>query len=116
MEVVFNALFHVPFILVLCGFTLAFAVSFAVRPTERKLSILRPLSAAVVFALLSAACGGIGCACFNAAKAAPELIGGKAVAHLYAGLSEAMVPAVVGFAVLALAWAVSAIGFKRQAE
>ena len=116
MEVVFNALFHVPFVLLLCGFTLYFAVSFCSRPTERKLAILRPLAAAVVFALLSALCAGLGCAFFNAARAEAGPVGGPGVQHLYAGLCEAMVPAVVGFAVLALAWALAAVGFQRQTD
>ncbi len=106
------ALVHVVVVVALAGFTLGAAVSFAWRPGERKLAALRPLSLALVFAVLSSTFAGLALSAKGAAEA--NGLGGDAVQHLFAGVAEAMVLGILGFSVLALSWALVAIGFRRQ--
>lgn len=92
---------------------LGISVSFAVRPTERKLGILRPLSLSLVFALLGITFAGIANLLVALGRTSfPE--GKESVQLLLSGLSEGLIPGIVGFAVLAVAWALAALGLKRQ--
>jgi hypothetical protein len=87
------------------------AVSFAVRPMERKLGVLRPLSLALVFAMVSTVFGGLANH-FYALKHIPA--GKEMTPFMLDGLAEGMVPAAAGFAVLAVAWGLAAIGLRKQ--
>jgi hypothetical protein len=111
IDLLLNGFVHVSVILLLSLSTLVQAVSFAVRPGERKLGVLRPLSLATTFSVLSATCAGIGASL----KFAADLPAGESVVSvLVAGLAESMVPGVFAFAVLAISWALAAVGFTRQ--
>lgn len=83
------------------------AASFARRPQERTLAILRPLSASTAFTAVSAMLAGSATALKYAAEGAPAT-------QLMAGLAEAAVAGVLGFAFLAVAWLLAAVGFRRQ--
>jgi len=50
----------------------------------------------------------------NAAGSPGGLTGQEATTRLLAGLAEAMVPPLVGFALLAVAWLLVSIGVRRQ--
>ncbi len=106
------ALVHVVVVVLLAGFTLGAAVSFAWRPGERKLAALRPLSLALVLAVLSSTFAGIALTTKHAADAGG--LAGDGVPQLLAGIAEAMVLGILGFTVLALSWALVAVGFRRQ--
>ena len=95
------------FILVAGGGAVITAAGFAVRPGERSLSILRPLSAATAFATASAVLAGSATAFKNFAE-------GAGAEMMVAGLAEAVVAGAGGFALLAVAWLLAAIGFRRQ--
>ncbi len=106
--------------LAMLGFTLivgitalGLGVSFARQPAERKLAMLRPLSLAVILASSSAIVSGLAMSFSRAAGLAlagtPPYPG-----MLMAGLAESMVPAAVGFALLAVAWVFVALGMRRQ--
>jgi hypothetical protein len=102
-------------ILVLGLIALGLAASFAIRPAERKLNMLRPLSLATIFSILSAIAADIGAVMKNVPRlpefaSSPDL----RVALYTQGLGESMIPAIFGFTLLSLAWLLAAVGFRRQ--
>jgi hypothetical protein len=108
-----HAIVQLTFLLVITLFLLGIAISFALRPTERKLGMLRPLSLALVFALIGALCGGLANTLQASVGQGSAADAGKSAEILLAGISEALVPGAVGFAVLAIAWGLAAIGLRR---
>lgn len=113
VSVVFNAFFHVGIILIFSLVTLGISISYAVAPGERKLSMLRPMSVATLFSVLSGMCAGLGASFLAVAEGtnagAPQVMG-----HLFAGLAEASIPAIFGFTVLSICWLLAAVGMRRQ--
>jgi hypothetical protein len=99
------------FIVVVGLATVFTAAGFALRPRERTLSILRPLAASTAFATVSAMLAGAAMALKQGADGA---LSGEALTTLVAGLAEAAVPGMLGFAFLGIAWLLAAIGFRRQ--
>ena len=95
------------FILVAGGGAVVTAVAFALGPRERTLAILRPLSASTAFATVSAVLAGSATAFKNFAE-------GAGTEMMVAGLAEAVVAGAGGFALLAVAWLLAAVGFRRQ--
>jgi hypothetical protein len=67
---------------------------------------------ATSFSILAAIAGGFGATALHASLALPggqtEILG-----QVMRGLAEAMVPAVFGFASLALSWMLVSVGFRR---
>jgi len=87
------------------------AISYAVRPTERKLELMRPLSLAAIFAAICST--SVGAA--TALKFASDSAALPPVHNLLlAGLSEACVPLFVAFAFLAVSWLLVALGLHRR--
>jgi hypothetical protein len=91
---------------------LVMAIVYVVRPTERHLALMRPLSLAGVFAALAGGTIGL----LNtllmigvATELTPELFRRAAV-----GGSESLVPVFVGFGNLTVAWLLIALGMGRQ--
>ncbi len=104
-------LIHLGFPTIIALLVLGAAISFAIRPTERKLGVLRPLSLTLVFALISTVFTGFA----NLLWALTRFPDGKeSVQVLLRGLAEGMIPPGVGFAVLAVVWGLAALGLKRQ--
>jgi hypothetical protein len=95
------------------------AIRFAVRPTERGLSVLRPLSAATTFAALCACLLGIATALVNVVAkleaAADPAATAAAWRTFLAGLAEGIVPLGVASALLSVAWLLAAVGLRKQA-
>ena len=87
------------------------AITYAARPTERKLELLRPLSLAAIFAALCSFSVGSATALKVAAQGE---LGPGALRMLVAGLSEAFVPLFVAFALLAVAWLLVTLGMRRR--
>lgn len=87
------------------------AIAYALRPTESKLALMRPLSLAAIFAALCSSAVGFATALKHAADAGVDP---KSMAVLLAGLAEAWVPVFVAFAFLAVAWLLVAAGVRRQ--
>jgi hypothetical protein len=99
------------FIVVVGVATVVAAAGFALRPQERTLAILRPLSASTAFVASSALLAGAAMALKNGADGA---LSAEALRTLVAGLAEACVAGVLGFALLGVAWLLVAVGFRRQ--
>jgi hypothetical protein len=91
---------------------LAVAVVYAVWPTEQRLTLVRTLSLATVFATVSAAMLGFVQGLHFIARRQPGgLTPGVAV-----GLADSLVPLFFGLGCLALAWLCVTIGLWRRAE
>jgi len=101
-------------ILALGAVALGIAGSFAWRPTERKLGLIRPMSVSIVFATLLGVFAALGAVfkhvtTLDKFSKSPDL-------HLIVmtGLGESMAPAILGFAMLTVVWLISTMGLRRQ--
>jgi hypothetical protein len=75
--------------------------------------IFKPMSWATLFSILAAVAGGLGATALHGSLAQS---GGEfdIVSPMMRGLAEAMVPAVFGFALLALGWMLVSVGLRRK--
>jgi hypothetical protein len=112
MNLLFNGFIHLGLILIIALVTLGTAISFVVRPGERKLSILRTLSSATLFFVAGNAFAGVGATMLHAAEI--NAAAGEPTRTIAAGLAEATVPAILGFTFLGLSWLLVAVGLRRQ--
>jgi hypothetical protein len=96
--------------LVLALVPAAMGVSYAIRPTESKLALMRPLSLAGLFAGLSGFCIGV----INSLMAAVMQPTPPMTATLLVGVAESVVSLAVAFGSLTLAWLMAALGLRRQ--
>ena len=80
-------------------------VLYAIRPSEARLALMRPLALASIFASLCSFLSGL----VHNMGANPSFTGPVAV-----GLSEALVPMFVGAGCLTVAWLCVAIGLRRH--
>ena len=87
------------------------AIAYAIRPTDRKLTLMRPLSLASIFAAICSWSVGTATALKHAAD---NGLGADAARVMVAGLSEAMIPPFVAFAFLSVAWLLVALGLRRE--
>ena len=92
---------------------LAVAVAYMFRPSERLLSLMRPLSLATIFAALNTFLSGLA----GVLRMLPRAAGptGYDVAWLTHGLTESITPMFVAFGFLAAAWLCVAAGMGRHA-
>jgi hypothetical protein len=86
------------------------AIAYVLRPAERTLAILRPVSLAAIFAAICGFVAGLIAVLMGVAATAGPL----AVSNVYAGLSEALVAPFVNFGLLSAAWLLVAIGMMRR--
>jgi hypothetical protein len=95
----------------LVGFVpLGVAALYVLRPLERTLAYMRPVSLAAIFAALCGLVTGlIGVLQGLAASGHP---GGG---NVYMGMSEALVPAFLNFGLLSASWLLVAVGMWRRA-
>lgn len=90
------------------------AVAYVLRPSERRLALMRPVSLAGLFAgLAGTTLGFINMLRFAGARrdAGADVLGVAAI-----GAAEALVPLFVGFASLTAAWLLVLAGMRRQGE
>ncbi len=90
--------------------TLGTAIAYAVRPTERKLLLMRPLSLASIFAALCSFSVGAATA-FKAA--ADGHLSAEAMTVMMAGLSESLIPLFAAFAFLAVSWVIVGVRLRQ---
>ena len=90
---------------------LVFALAYAIRPTERRLALMRPLSLAAIFAAVAGLTVGFAVVLQGLAATQIDNVDWNAVAM---GASETFVPVFSGFACLTLSWLLVAIGMRRQ--
>ena len=88
-------------------------IVYAVRPNERRLALMRPLSLAGIFSAVSTLLLGLA----NALEAIAK--GGNSPSAAFppaaAMLAEAMIPSFVGFACLTVGWLCVAAAIRRSA-
>ena len=89
---------------------LAMATAFAMRPNERRLALMRPLTLAGIFAAVANTCLGFANSFVGFSRAAPNILPGV----YYANFAETMVVPFVSFVLLSLAWLCVALGMRRQ--
>jgi hypothetical protein len=89
----------------------ALGVSYAVRPTERRLMLMRPVSLAAIFAAVSGLASGWALT-LAAVAATPD--GHVPVAALYKGVAETLTLGFMCFGLLAAAWLLAAVGMVRR--
>jgi hypothetical protein len=91
--------------------TCGLAISFAIRPSERKLLIMRPASLSAIFAAVSALLSG-GVQVLIGIAATPD--GQLHVPRVYAGIAEVLMIGFVCFGFLSAAWMLAAVGMLRR--
>ena len=84
---------------------------YAIRPTEQRLVLMRPLSLAAIFASLGSLVGGL--ATILQGIAATATLSAGALGRVETGLSLALVPLYFGFGCLTIAWLLVAVGMRR---
>lgn len=89
---------------------LAVAIVYAYRPSDRPLALLRPLSLASIFGAIAGLTAGLTTVLMGLAATPP----GNISRAVYAGLSEALVPALVNFGLLAVSWVLVTLGMLRR--
>jgi hypothetical protein len=89
------------------------SIAYAIRPTEQRLALMRPLSLAAIFAAICSS--SVGTATALKFAGATEPLGPKAINVMLMGMSESLIPPFVAFAFLAVAWLLVAVGMRRQA-
>jgi len=111
MRGIAGASFASLFGLLICAIPALAAAWFAVRPTERLLSLMRPLTlAAVSSALCSLVLAITNGFLMVSTMQALDLQGVRLVASV---VTEGLAPVVASFACLTVAWALVAIGMRR---
>jgi hypothetical protein len=89
---------------------LALAAVYAIWPTEQRLTLMRPLSLATIFAALSGTVLGTLNVLLYMSRTDPPTFSHVAVL----GLSEALFPTFLGFGLLTAAWLLIALGMWRR--
>lgn len=107
------------FVVVVGLATIAVAITFALRPTERTLAVLRPLCAATLFSALAAFLLGIANGLVALGRALDRATDAAASAGVWRmfidGLAESPAPLILGFALVSVSWLLVAVGLRRQA-
>ena len=86
-------------------------VVYAIRPTEARLALMRPLSLAGLFGALAGLVTGL----INMLRGAAESNAPLGSPAQLMGLAEALVPLFVAFGSLTVGWLLVALGLRRQA-
>ena len=88
------------------------AVAYALRPTERRLALMRPVSLASIFAAL---CGLLSGGAMVLGGLAGTRTGSVDVGNVYMGMAEVLTLGFMCFGFLAAAWLLVAVGMLRRA-
>ena len=91
--------------------TFGLAVAHVFRPTAQKLTLMRPMSLAAIFATLTGLLGGW-IFLLSGIAATPD--GHIPIAVFYRGLGESLAIGFVSFGFLAAAWLLVAVGMLRR--
>lgn len=87
------------------------ALAYAVRPSEQRLALMRPLALAAVFAALTSFT--VGLTAILQGIAATGTLSAKAWGAVAGGAAAAMMTLVVAFGCLTVAWLLVALGLRR---
>ena len=88
--------------------TVVFALVYAIRPRERMLIVMRPLTMAAIFGGLSSFALGL-----TSTLKGVSATGGSAWPASAAGLAESVAGLFVAFGCLTIAWLLVAVGLRR---
>jgi hypothetical protein len=112
MEVLRHASIFALLSLAIACTPLVMGLVYVIRPTEKRLALMRPFSLAGIFAALSGTVLGV----VNVLRAIGIAREPSAESYRIAvlGASEALVPVFVGFASLTAAWLLVAVGMSRS--
>lgn len=91
--------------------TFVLALTYLVRPTERRLAFMKPVSLASIFGAVSSFAMGGAMVLKGVAATPPAQLD---MARVYMGMSETFVPVFVTFGLLAGAWLLVAAGMLRR--
>lgn len=94
------------------GIVLAAAGTFAWRPDARKVPFLRTMTVATLLAIAGALASNVGMVLYSVPQRFEQP---RWVEVTYQGLFESLTPAILGFALLSVAWLVKAVGMRRLA-
>ena len=86
-------------------------IAYAIRPSEQRLALLRPLSLAAIFAAVANLLAGAA----NALQAIGAPSGQQTMPPAAVLLSESMIPSFIGFACLTVTWLCAAVAIRRAA-
>lgn len=89
------------------------AVSFMLKPSEVKLGFIRPLSVATTYASIVGVVTGLAVALARVSERLNSGVAGVSPQFL-GGISEALIPSIVGFALLTVAWIAVAFGMRKH--
>jgi hypothetical protein len=98
--------------MIVCAAPLAASIFYALRPSERWLAVMRPLSLAAIFASVSLLLLGVVNALVYIGRTTSGGSGSPVPATV--ALAEALVPSFIGFACLTVAWICVAVGVRRS--
>ena len=84
----------------------------ALKPSQRTYEMLRPVTWAMVFGSLTMSCTGLTNLCVMLGRHALTSEVGQAA---FSGLAELIIPIMLAFAVLTVAWGLATIGLRRLA-
>jgi hypothetical protein len=87
------------------------AIAYLLRPADRTLAVMRPVSLAAIFAAICGVVAGLVAVLMGVAATLPRPVH---VPSVYIGLSEALVPPFVNFGLLSAAWVLVAVGMLRR--
>ena len=111
MEMFQQASLFAKLTLILTFVPLVMAIVYAIRPTERNLALMRPLSLAGLFAALAGGVLGF----INVLRFVwVRELTAETYRVMAVGAAESLVSMFVGFACLAVAWLLVAVGMGRQ--
>lgn len=112
MELLQNAGFFAKLTLLIALLPLGMAVAYVVRPTERRLALMRPFSLAGIFAALSGGVLGLLLVLRSIGISSDPFI--DSYRRMAIGASESLVLMFVGFSCLTAAWLLVAVGMSRD--
>ena len=105
----------ITFIILLLGLvTVGVSVSFLLKPTEVKLGFIRPLSVATTYASIAGFVTGMATTLTKISWDLQDGKGASFTAKFMAGISEALIAAIVGFFLLTIAWVAIALGMRKH--
>jgi hypothetical protein len=90
---------------------LVLGVAFAIRPSERKLALMRPLSLASIFGAVASLLVGVVNVLEGLANA--QTYDPQSFRSAFVNLAEGIVPTFVGFACLTVAWLCVTMGMRK---
>ena len=89
---------------------LGFGLAYALRPTDQRLALLRPISLASIFSGLTGSLSGA----ISVLRVVWITEGPVDTTNIAVGAAESLVPMMVAFAALTIAWLCAAVGLRRQ--